>query len=542
MYKNIAFFRNEKIALFLISIVFLSLTLPNIHFPGLQDDEAYSGVSAFYIIHDRPLKIGQSMKIRLFNRNFPIMVGKYIGPIESYLLVPFFLLFGIGVFSLRLMPITIALITLLLVYYLCKAWFDKRMALITVLLIATNSAFVQYSRVGIYRAELFQIFFLWAGLLSLWGYFEKKKDFYLYFGFFLFGLGLSAKIMFLWYLSGLVIACLILRKRIFSVVSIKFSQLIIGLSSFALGSFFILFYNFKRDGETIKLLLNSLFQPTYKGFNNLAYLDNLKIRVSQLIETLLGNIDEKKAWSIWETIPLDYISPIIFALGFVFILLFSFPKSSYPYSRDKILFFYILYSVVFLCTPFTISHLGTGHLFILFPFPQIVMALFLCWLSYLFSKKKIILYPIYCVFLASILFNVRLNVNYHLDMRKTGCFETWTTAVYDLADYLRENKISNLLTFHWGMQHNVAFLTDCDVMPVPMLGSQEECLSVYNRFLVNNDIFYIARGPFDLSPKEREELFSRLGKIAKGYNKELVLNKIFYNRSGVPVYYLYKVH
>ena len=219
-----------------------------------------------------------------------------------------------------------------------------------------------------------------------------------------------------------------------------------------------------------------------------------------------------------------------------------FLNKNFPYPKERVLFLYILYSVVFLCTPFTISHLGTGHLFILFPFPQIVISLFICLLSYLFSKKRIILYLVYSVILASVLFNVRLSLNYHLNMRRTGCFDVWTTEIYALADYLHKNNILNPLAFHWGIQNNVAFLTRCDVMPLLMPDSIEESFRIYNKFLSNNDVFYIVRGPFDLSPREKEELFDRIGEITKTYNKELTLNKVFYNRGGVPVYYLYKVH
>ena len=201
-------------------IAVFSFFLSGIFVPGLQSDEACDGLWAYYIINPHiPLKEIEEPTyfVTLFNRFFPVMANHpYIGAVESYLLVPFFLLFGVSVFSLRLMPVVISLVTVFLVYRLCKDWFGKKMAVMALLLTVTNLAFVMFSRVGLYREELFSIFFFWSGIFYFQKYITKQKIFYFCLGCFLFGLGISAKIIFLWYIIGTIFACAILGKIIFT--------------------------------------------------------------------------------------------------------------------------------------------------------------------------------------------------------------------------------------------------------------------------------------------------------------------------------------
>lgn len=545
----VKFFKNEKILLSVVLTAFLFLLVWNIKFPGLESDEACDGIWASYIIHSVPAaeRVNSIMSVNLFNRTLPIMANTpYIGAVESYLLVPFFLVFGINIFSLRIMPITIALISVLLIYLLCKEWLGRKAAFITLLLTVTNPFFVMYSRIGLYREELFSTFFFWSGLLCFWVYLKKKKFSYLCLGSFLFGLGLSTKIMFLWYIIGMAIACLILRKKRFSFPGMGPGNLISAISAFFLGNFLLVFYNIKTGGNTLRLMWKYLFSPTPYGVSNLSYLHNLNERIGQFFKVLKGDFYDVRSWVSPEfVLSKDYLTPVIFVLGFAFVLLILFfKKGKYsPFEWRKILFFYIVYSVMFICSPFTMSFVWLAHLFILFPFPQIIIALFLCNLLYLFRSNKPVLFIVYFTLSFSVLSNITTVTRYHLAMRKSGGVGAWSTVIYELSEYLYTNKIFNPLALEWGFHHNIPFLTGSKVRPENLSGYSLDGLvaKLKERLSGGGPLYVITTTDTAVTNNDERARFESVNKVIKEFDRTLMLSRIFLNRSGSPVYYLYEI-
>ena len=87
-------------------------------------------------------------------RVFPLMVTDYIGALNIYLLLPFFALLGSKVFALRLMPIVFATLTFLLTYLLAQQLFNRRVAVITCLLLAVNPSLIFWSRQGVFVTSI----------------------------------------------------------------------------------------------------------------------------------------------------------------------------------------------------------------------------------------------------------------------------------------------------------------------------------------------------------------------------------------------------
>ena len=137
-------FKNEKLILIFISLALSLFLISNIYFPGVWNDEAAVGETAneiFMAVH--------------YGRNLPRINYVHPATAAGYLVVPFFYLFGISVFSMRLFVIFIAVATLWLIYYLCKDWFGKKVAFITFLLTATNLSFVQYAKIGNFYKDFY---------------------------------------------------------------------------------------------------------------------------------------------------------------------------------------------------------------------------------------------------------------------------------------------------------------------------------------------------------------------------------------------------
>jgi len=521
---------NEKIILILVCLVFLSFVLPNIEIPAVDSDEACDGLWASYILEPRQDMVTPYFFLSWQGKFFPIMANNpYTDTLESYLLVPFFAIFGIKVFSLRLLPILFCIISIIFIYQLCKVWFSRRVALLTIILTATHPVFVHNSKIGLRSEEIFTIGFFWIGLYFLQMYYQRKGTRYIYIALYLFGLGLSHKITFFWYILGLGVSVIVLNKRLLKPGLFKIREIFFGLISFFAGSFFLLFFNLRSGGETIKFLFNNLFYPTQAYFvNNLNYLDNFTVRAQQFYESILkGKFEDYKTFSgLTEQGSLNSIFFILFALGFIVVPLLTFLKNASKFSKNKIIFLYILFLTVFLCSPFTLSHLHFSHLLVLYPFPQIIISLFLCSLLSLSVRKKVITLAIYSVLVVVIFCNSKLTTNYYLQLKKTGGYVPWSIALYDLADYLDRNHIIEIIALRGMLHHNIPFLTGNRIRPIPVEGHSSASFKemLIKEYISRKRPVYIVDDAgvqnYFMKPEE-------LKGILKSYNRDLTLVKVF---------------
>ncbi|MBL7196722.1 MAG: glycosyltransferase family 39 protein [Candidatus Omnitrophica bacterium] len=535
----------KKISIFIIIGIFLILSLPNIYNPGISIDEADEAIACDFMFKNDSIirhSVSAGYYIALFNKIIPIMHGPYTGRIHVYLMYIFSRLFGVNVFSLRLTSIIVSAITVCFIYLLCRMWFGCRVAIVTALLTATNLYFVQYARVGHYREAVFVICFFWAGFFLLAKYLQERKFPFLYLGLFLFGVGLSTKITMVFYLVGLGITLVILRKGFRPFFGMTLNRLGLGLTCFFLGSFNIILFNILYGGKSFEFLLKSLRYSAPSGYNNLAYLNNLRQRVQHLIVLLNSNLAEKIDWGVTQNCFIEHIAPML-VIFFFTTLIFVFLRTFFSKNiliKYRILFFFVLYTIVFLFTPFTTLGSHPGHLLVFLPFPQIVMALFLdcIWMK---LKNKKIAFGMLSLFLLPILvFHIWMNIHFHKEMIRNGGYRRWSATIYELSNYLKEEKIHSPVTFGWGLGHNIIFLSKYSVIPNQLDEnySLEYVNEEYHRLSsARESIFFLTKNSKDYMPNLN--LFMSLAK-RDGMNKKLY--KVFYNRAGEPVYWLYKIY
>jgi len=579
---------NTKSAVFLIILIYFSLATFNINYPGLNTDEAFHGVASNNILKDASdIKKGRTQflgcHVILFGKIFPIMPSDYYGAVIPYLFYPFIRILGSNAIALRFGSIFISAIFLLFVYHLCKIWFGKRVGLLATLLTATNLAFVQYSRVGLYRCEIIVMFFFWVGLFFLIKYSQKKKYYFLCLSFFLFGIGLSTKINFLYYIVALTLAYLIIGKRLNLLSPFNIKKAIIMLLSFCLGSFFIIVYNIKEPWITVRQLLSVLTDPhgtsrytNAMGANNWAYLNNLAVKSQHLFTLLGGDISDKVYWGVFGNYAIELFSVLmtglIIASLVVLLFLALFRPGLSKIIRYRILFLYVIYATVFLLSPFTLSAFNQGHLLILLPFPQVALAIFLIYIWQRAEQSKIILMKLFVGFSISfiIFFNIVTNIYFNIQMKKIGGYGRWSTAIGELADYLQKNNITSPIMFDYDLHSNLLFLSDNRVSPVIYdKFYPEPLIAAYKKlFSANREIFYlsitpekiemeeiIASGSWRMGDLKRKKEFPRL--FLEGpnkYHKDLFMNfikksgkkkelkKVFFNNAAHPVYWLYRIY
>jgi hypothetical protein len=136
--------------------------------------------------------------------------------------------------------------------------------------------------------------------------------------------------------------------------------------------------------------------------------------------------------------------------------------------------------------------------------------------------------------------NVVITTKYHIILKKTGGTEYLSSKMYDVADYLKENKMNNLLYFDTHFKHNLLFFSEgliegeniCDFMNAEC---GKEILIKLNEGILNKHSYYlISNAQWIFLPW----IYNILAGFLVKTNQTVVYNKIFYDYKGEPLYYL----
>ena len=268
--------------------IFLAICLYQLDLPGLYNDEAFDVIPAMQIVLGHPVELLRGAGLDILGVNLPLMSSSdYQGITSTYLAIPFFALGGVNVFSLRLMTVLVGVVALILAFFLARSWFGTAEARLAVLLLAVSPAWVFWSRLGVYVvSEVVPI--ATGALLAFTTWVRRRplgsRNAPLYVGFFLLGLGLTTKLLFLWFIAAVAICALILwgrtlwdTRRIWSRQMGRWLRIgAFAAIAFCAGAFPFLLYNLQTRG-TIQLIRSTLSRPgeTSHGVDNAAFVRNL---------------------------------------------------------------------------------------------------------------------------------------------------------------------------------------------------------------------------------------------------------------------------
>jgi len=511
----------------------------DITLPGIHDDEVLSTCSAIDLLKNK-----DSHYFATFNflgRTFPLLVLAYHCDATSYFLLPFFVLFGINVFSLRITSIFFGFFTLMFTYLFSRRAFGTSVALIATLLLATSPFFISATRTGPYFHS-HASFFVISSIYFLFRWYEQKRTRYFLLGVFLLGVGCSTAGWFAEYLISLLFLAFIFRKDIRKIIQsgkIKPVWLIAsGVTSFCLGNFLFIYANFINKSTrflTFKVVFERLHILSSDGNtqNNLDFIGHLAARFGNLIELLRQNDIINRHFSGASN---NNFYPAIFFLIILW-LIFLFVFRIVPESKRKwIVFLLLLVCITLVVASFvTLTQFSSWHLLILAPFIQIIVALGLIEFIRFFKNKllrKISLAIVcLCLLIATIL-NLSMDRTYLKGLQKTGNNKSWCAAIYDVADWLKKNNPSNVVAF--GYAHSLYFLTQGEILADDsnILDNKDRL----TRLLNDEGTLYL----FDIYRPDLESRVESLRKIANSIKKSFIKEKIFYYRDGslIEVYSL----
>ncbi len=519
--------------------LFLTLTLYQIDLPGLHYDEAFEVVPAMQLLKGQPVNAFRESALTLFGKEFPLMTQDYIGALNTYGSVPFLLIGGVTVASLRSYAIAVGLLTLLLVYGFTAELSGHRLGgLIAVTLLAVNPTFIFWTRQGIFVTAVTSA----IGVAAAWSWlrWQRRRNFrYALLGAFLFGLGLYAKLLFVWFIIALFIALALFNSKLKQKntppnpepptpkpQNLKhfFYLLLAG----ALGLWPLLVYNLQTGGTFKNVGQNST--TSYYGVDNFAVLSNLTTRSKQLITLLNGG----HFWYLGEVYR-NAMLPLAFGLAFAAALWLA-----VRHKKTTGLIPFAVIGLVVLQSIVTVSALWITHFALIMVWPAIALATVSAAIYDLRFTIRHSLFTIhYSLFIIiALLFTSEACTTwrYHQALTLSGGLSDHSDAVYDMADWLDQHAAGPVVAMDWGLSAPVTYLTSGRITPIEVFGYDWGDTSRFQQILTPHlppgASIFLWRSP-DETIFHRSTEFQALYKPL-GLEEDIL--EAFYERSGRPIY------
>ncbi|MFQ5613303.1 MAG: glycosyltransferase family 39 protein [Anaerolineae bacterium] len=558
--------RRELLGLAAILLLFLGTAAYQLDLPGLHYDEAFEAVPAVQLLHNQPVSAFRDSGLVLFGRRFPYTTQDYIGALNTYASLPFLAIFGPDPRSLRAYALLIGCLTLLLTWRFSRALTgDPRAGLAATALLAVNPTFVFWNRQGVFVTAVTATIGVGAAYCWLrWFQSGGTRPGYGLAGAFLFGLGIYAKLLFLWLVVAMAGAAALLtldrwwpalRARrwpdeLVPRPSVRF--LLASLVAAVVACWPLIVYNLQTAGTFNTIQVNAI--RSYYGVENQAVWPNLVERIKQFGVLL----DSGHLWYLGQ-IRTNLTMPVVFLLtlgGVLGLSLYPVPGPGLRSSRLKAvpasragndlatvppglgrraLFPFLLIGLVILQSIVTVSALWITHYALLMPWPAIALAAGGYYLSRQLPQAKLgAAAPVVALALVLVT-EFWTTVSYHRSLAESGGLGAHSDAIYDLAAWLEDNTTGPVVAMDWGLAAPVIFLTQGVVTPVEAFGYAWE---TDEAFAVRLEGFTSAPASLYLWRAPDEIIFDRSADfkaIYRQHNLEETIVEAFYERSGRPV-------
>jgi hypothetical protein len=201
----------EALAAGLLIALFLLLTLSHFRSPGIIYDTLSNETQAARWAE--ALRGGARLADLPGFGESPL----YHGRVTSHLMLPYFYVFGRGWAQLRLWPAAFGALTLLLTYLFCRRGFrSPAVALAALGLLAAHPSFVSGVKAGAYHVSS-MVFFSTAAAFGLLRWWQTGKGLFLFLAMASTGVGIGTRLWFVWFAAALFASALAfageLRRR-----------------------------------------------------------------------------------------------------------------------------------------------------------------------------------------------------------------------------------------------------------------------------------------------------------------------------------------
>lgn len=463
--------RTPFIHAIIISALFFVSCLMSIEYVGLSHDGAVVGLWGLNILEDTNVALESPHGFTVCDAFFPTAYRDYTFALPSYMIIPFFLLFGINLLSLKLLAIFVVWLSLIMLYYALRQLFNSRVAFLTCVLLSLSATFAHFTRIENHSTEPIINFFCIGAVFFYIHYVRRKANVFLYATALFLGLGLNIKLSMFSRIAGLcaVILMLYRQETIRCIRATGLKTIAVALIFFIAGGFLFFHYNIQSKGGTFALVRFLLPQPEGVGHNT--FKKTLNRRVEQGIAFLKEDLSKEDSFPA----PAERYSWLYFgefnacrnALLIFFAVAFFYNLVNACTERDKkVLTVYLLLCVLAGSTLFSPGSVQMFHLSLLYPFPQLINALFIDGLASQVERSRIRGWLRNCAYGVPVgavgflvTFNVAAMVAYHSVYLVTGGSSIWSGYVTELTDYIRANDLYPIYTLDWGLRHTITLFT-----------------------------------------------------------------------------------
>jgi len=549
------------VPLLLVCTLYLVFACLYLREPGLEYDEVLFANAALGSKDEGGSFI--TFQISVGSVKIPLMLMSYIGAVKAFAYAPILAVFPASPVTVRLPAILAGLLALIATYLFVAHVFDRRMALIAALLLATDPSYIYHIRLD-WGPVALMLLFKMTSLYCLVRFAKTGRVPFLAAGAFLLGLGLYDKATFAWFLAALLVAALVVWRSQWRQWVTRRNVFIVALFFF-LGCWPLLLYNavtLTRGGSfaaglSLRMdVLGSIQNKTHvllSTLNGTAAFSFVNGDVPGALfstgDTIAGGGLSSRLVSAMDTLRTLMPEVLLGCLAVTGCLLLT-----RRVEKARPLAFLLAVSLAIQLQIYA-TPLATGshHAMTLYPFPQIVVA-FVCstlvgrmWSSPGRRKKlrRSVSYAVIGALVVLIASNVIVDAKYLRSFSREGGHGWWSNAIYDLAEFAQENPRYCYVLMDWGFETQMLLLSRGTIEHEQVFwslletGRQVESADwLYRRWMANPASAFVFHAPKYTMFAQPKRVFDAM---LERYGLKEELLKVFRQRNGDPVYLVYEV-
>jgi len=417
---------------------------------GLEYDE---------VLFVRPLvsREGALWYADIFKRQVPLMLMTYVGALKTWLFAPLFHIFGYRVSTVRVPTLIGAAITLLLLGELIGRIAGRRAGLIAIGLLATDAVFLT-TAVFDWGPVVLQNLLLVSGLLCVVVWLGRPSRWLLFASALIFGLALWDKAIFVWNLTGMAVAAMVLQgagiRRVLGPRDA--AMLMLGLT---MGAFPLVYANAAHQGQIVAETAHFSAAEIPKKAEYLALALEGGITAGAFIDWRYPIADHVPRRFVeishWFAGRLDRQ----FSSGRFWLFIVSIPLGIFCATgrrRRWIVFFALSAAIAWMQIAITINAGGSFHHSVLiWPFVYAAVAIACAEVARRLGRfETVVLIVVMTCFAARGI--AQINFTYS-SLASFSPITSWTNADASLAGYLEQNGIHTVATPDWGIATPLMF-------------------------------------------------------------------------------------
>jgi len=510
-------------------------------YPGLDNDEVLFAGPLFNV----PTAVFEAT---IRHHAIPLMLDTYVGALKTWLYAPLLALCEPTYLSMRLPVLLLGGLTVWLVIRLVELMHSRRAAWIAGLLLATDTLFVLTTCFD-WGTVALQHFCLVAGLLLVLKFAVSGGRLALFCGFFSFGLGMWDKAIFIWMLSGIAVAAVIVfHREVWT--RLTWRNVAMAAAGFCVGALPFLAYNVSSGFTTFRS--NSSF--VFTDFSFKAKLLRSNWNGSSMVGFFVNDTSADHPREAQG--PAEHLSFKVNSVfgehrtnrlegAFIVALLLA-PALWFTRARGPLAFCLITLAVAWMQMAIT-KGAGTSahHAVLLWPIPHIFLAVAFAEASLQLRPgrgvQKIGEWALVAAMLYLAAENLLVTNQYFYQLARYGPAPRWTDAIYELSRSVGELRPSAVVVDDWGILYQLVFLHRGQL---PLISAGDQFLSPalgeerrnWERWLLEQGLWLGHTAGHEEIPGSNERIVKTAA--SAGFRKEMI--KVISDRNGRPAFEIFR--